>query len=120
MAGGAIPPHPATAIYRNQGNSQHAGSCPVSDQPPVASSDIVASPLSPTFRPRGQVSALGDQARTVPRIFRQDCSQSVVAGPRTLHWRNLVALTTVCTVNGKVVIEVDVLVTRDARSTNRL
>ena len=44
----------------------------------------------------------------------------VVAGPRTLHWRNLVALTTVCTVNGKVVIEVDALVTREARSTNRL
>ena len=39
---------------------------------------------------------------------------------RTLHWRNLVALTTVCTVNGKVVIEVDALVTREARSTNRL
>jgi hypothetical protein len=115
VAGGAIPPHPATAIYR--------GGCPVSDQPPVASSDIVASPLSPTFRPRGQVSALGDQARTVPRIFRQDCSQSVVAGPRTLHWRNLVALTTVCTVNGKVVIEVDALViptSREPCSTNRL
>jgi len=31
-----------------------------------------------------------------------------------------VALTTVCTVNGKVVIEVDALVTREARSTNRL
>jgi len=47
----------------------------------------------------------------------------VVAGPRTLHWRNLVALTTVCTVNGKVVIEVDALViptSREPCSTNRL
>jgi hypothetical protein len=42
---------------------------------------------------------------------------------RTLHWRNLVALTTVCTVNGKVVIEVDALViptSREPWSTNRL